>query len=217
MSVHLSVLTGSVDVDLSDFFGSAGVGVTLRRLTATQVAEARDRALSALVRARQGLDALAAYGFDGEDTNGVRLNVADFNQMTGVGAVIGAVELGMASVISWRGFTIDQLGDDGQPVLDGAGRPVRIAAPIDRRALAVLMSDDAIQRRLLAEIEKAARILVAEGNGFGSSPGGSSAADPGTHREPTTAPTAEGSASPARRGSRTRPRAPSARKSKTGP
>lgn len=191
-------------VDLGDIY--PGVWVRLRRLTSPQIAAARERTTSALMRAREGLAALADYGLDQADDSGRLLNLASAPEMARVGLAIGAVELSIDAVESWGGvFASPQDAEAG------------IVAPIDRATLAVLLLDDGVCSRVLAEVSKASRLLSAEGNACGSSLDGSSATPRKTTAGQTTAraASATGDRAPAasreRRGA-TAPKSPTARK-----
>lgn len=195
--IRLSLLTAPVEVDLAAA-GYPGVSLTLRRLTAPELAEARDATVSILREARKGLEALKPYGLDGADAAGQRLNPADPDQMIRAGTLVGGVEIAVRAIQAWTGITLDEAGT---------------LAPISRETLSILLQDDAIQRRIMKEVEAAARILVTEGNASGPSPAGSSATRPVTKAAPPTAGTAGGSKSRARAASRAAP-APTAPKSK---
>lgn len=155
--IYLKLERGTRDVDLSDLL--PGVKLVVERLDSTQLAAARERALKSVKALSDGMTALAVYGLDQTDATGATVNLADPDQMARIGALIGAVEVCVDGVKSWN-ITLDK--DATEP------------APITREALAVLLMDDKVQNRIMAEIHAAARILVAEGKGFGASRNGSS-------------------------------------------
>ena len=180
-----------------------GLWVRLRRLTSPQIQAARERTTTTLMAAREGLAALAAYGLDQADDNGRLLNLASPAEMARVGLAIGAVELSIDAVEAWGGvFTSREDAESGTVAL------------IDRPTLAMLLLDDGVCSRLLGEIEKASRLLSAEGNACGSSPDGSSATPRKTTGGRTTAKAASatGDRAPAASAG---PRAATARKSPT--
>ncbi len=163
-----------VHVDLASIY--PGLWVRLRRLTSPQVQAARERTTSTLMRAREGLAALADYGLDQADDNGRLLNLASAAEMARVGLTIGVVELAIDAVEAWGGvFTSPEDAKAGK------------VAPVDRPTLAVLLLDDGVCSRLLDEIGKASRLLSAEGNACGSSLDGSSATPRKTTGGRTTA------------------------------
>lgn len=167
--IRLSLMTAPVEADLSDLY--PGVKVTLRRLRSPELGEARDATNEVLRAAREGLEALKAYGLDGEDASGRRLNPLDPHQMIRAGMLVGQVEIAVRAIEAWEGITLE----------DGA------IAPVSRETLSLLLLDDAIARRLMHEIERACRVLVSEGNVSGPSPAGSSAIRPKTEAERRTA------------------------------
>jgi hypothetical protein len=184
--ITIRTLRGPVRADFSDYFGLEpdSVWIRLRRLNSVELDEARRAAIQVVAKVGQSVSALADYGLDGEDTNGVRISVSDVGQMSRVGRLIETVEVAMKAVIEWGGFSLVK---DGPP------------APVDRQTLAVLLLDDGFERRLTGDIELAARILVAEGNVSGSSPSGFSPLAQ-TASAPNTAATAQSSDRPARPG-----------------
>lgn len=182
--ITIRTLRGPVQADFSDYFGlpEGSVWIRLRRLTSVELDQARRVAIQVIAKVGQATSALADYGLDGEDTNGVRISVHDVGQMSRVGRLVEVVEVAKSAIIEWAGFTLD--GEGGPP------------APVDRQTLAVLLLDDGFERRLSAEIERAARILVAEGKGSGSSPSGFSPRAQ-TVLDPNIAATAQRSGAPA--------------------
>jgi hypothetical protein len=155
--VYVKLERGLKDVDLSDIL--PGVTLTIERIDTMQLAAAHDRAQKAIKALSDGVLALTSYGLDGADTKGKTVNLADPNQMFRIGSLIGAVEVAMEGVKAWN-ITLDP----------GATEP----APINRESLSVFLMDDAVQNRVLGEIQFAARILATEGKGSGASQNGSS-------------------------------------------
>ncbi len=145
--IRLSRLTDPVEVDLSKHY--PGFKVTLKRLTAMDWQAATSTSSAALNAAKNGLAALADYGLDRPDANGVRLSPLDLEQMTRAGYLVGCVELCMLGILNWEGVELE----DGAP------------APINRETLSILLQDFALSRALLDELTKAARILISEGEG----------------------------------------------------
>jgi hypothetical protein len=202
--IRVALLKGPVDVSLADRY--PGVSVTLERLTGQDLAEARAQADGVIASLRDSHAALGAYGLDQPDADGRLLNPRDLNQMGRVGRLLFSVEASVRAVKAWTGITVS--AEDAAALnLDRArlapagatprGEPLFVA-PIDRRVLAVLLLDDAFERRLLHEIELAARVLVTEGNVSAVSPNGLTAPG-GTASDLTTAATAPSAGSPAPR------------------
>lgn len=155
--IRLSKLTEPVWVE--DFPGfPPSLRIKVRRLRASQMEAARAAQATTIRRLRDGREALADYGLDGVDADGAMLNTADPGQMTATGWLIGAVEIAHAAIIEWEGLT------------DETGK----SAPITKPFLALLLEDNRIQRKLMAEIEVASRIVVLEGNVSGVPLNGSS-------------------------------------------
>jgi len=169
--IVLSLLTDPVEVPLPDV--GPGVSVTLRRLTAPQLAVANARAQDAVRQLAGGLASINDYGLDS-------LNPLSPEEMLQAGHLIGSVETALAALISWRGISLE----DGSP------------APITRQTLSILLQAEAIDHALRAEITAACRILTVtadpadptEGNGSGPSPAGSTATRPDMTAAPATAP-----------------------------
>ena len=170
--VRLKIERGLREVDLSDLF--PGVTLTIDRLDSGQIAAAHDRAQKAVKSLRDGIDALGTYGLARADASGARVNLADPDQMFRIGSLIGAVEVAFIGIKSWN-ITLDSEGTE--------------PAPINRESLAAFLMDDAVQARVLAEIQRAARILVAEGKDFGALQNGCST-DGQTAEAPNSATTA---------------------------
>lgn len=191
-------MTEPVEVDLSSLY--PGVKVRLKRLTTMDQEQAWSVARSILAEAEKGLSALTAYGLDGSDANGVRLSPFSLEQMTGVGYLVGCVEVCLIGILSWEGVTID----DGSP------------APISRETLSLLLQDNALCRRLMEELTQAARILIVEGKDLAGSQDGSSATRPKMTEGQPIAETVQRAASPAPAASQPPPGA-TARKSKMRP
>lgn len=168
MIVVGELLTGPVEVKLDDLY--PGFWVRLNRLTALDLAEARAAALQGLEALRRGRGALALYGLDQPDETGARLNTRDPGQMLRIGRLIEEAEVMVRALVAWGG------------IVTATGE----AAPIDRKVLSVVLMDDGISRRLVREVELAARILVQEKNVSGLSPNGSEAGDP-TASDPSSA------------------------------
>lgn len=193
--IRLSLKTGAERVESRTY---PGVAYRLRRLPTQEMQAARSAAMAVLQQAREGMDALAPYGFDGADANRVRINLRDPEQMLGVGFVVGAVEVMLRALEGWEGVQTEE----GEP------------APIDRRYLSVLLQDDNESTFLLSRVDELSRLLVTEGNASGPSPLGSTATRPATEVGRATATGATKRPSPARAASRAGA-ASSARKSKT--
>jgi hypothetical protein len=181
--IRLSLKTGVERVESRRY---PGVVYHLRRLRTQDMQAARQAALGALQAAREGIEALAPYGFDGEDANRVRINPRNVEQMMGVGFVVGAVEVMLLALERWEGVA----GDDGE------------VAPLDRRHLAILLQDDVETNFLLSQVDEISRLLVTEGNGSAPSPAGSTATRRVMKEGQTTAKAAEKAGSPASRASR---------------
>lgn len=194
--IRLSLLTEPVDIDLSGIY--PGVKVRLKRLTAMDWEEARGKAATVLKSAESGLEALADYGLNATDANGVRLSAVDLGQMTWAGFLVGCVELCLLGLISWEGVEVDE----GVP------------APITRETLSILLQDRALCQRLLNELTDAARILISEGKDLAGSQDGSSVTRPQTTGGQTIAEAVGLQASPAPTASPGSPGA-TARKSNT--
>lgn len=155
------------------------VGITLRRLTSADYGEARQAAQAILRNDAELLNLLVKH--DTLPAGGVKgwkrmkdddaLSYAAF--LSGVGIWIGSVECALRGVLAWTGV----VAEDGSPV------------PVSRDALETLMLDEALSSQVMAELDKAARILIIEGEPFGASPSGSSERET-TASAPTTAPAA---------------------------
>lgn len=136
----------------------AGVSVTLKRLTSADYGEARQAAHAILRNDADLLNLLVKH--DLLPTGGVKawkqmkdkdvLAYAAF--ISGVSIWLGAVECAMRGVQSWTGIVCD----DGKP------------APIDRDTLETLMLDETLCSILMNELDKAARILLVEGEPYGA-------------------------------------------------
>lgn len=162
-----------------------GCGVTLRRLTANEFAEARNAATAIVRDSSQLVELLEKHELRPRGKK-IRDLLRDAAFMMGVGQWLAAVECGVRAISAWRGF----VGEDG----------VTPIAP-DREALEVAFLAEPFLDQVLPMIDAAAQLLVIEGNVSGGSPNGSPA--PGrTASPPTTAPTATAAPSRAPRGSR---------------
>lgn len=126
----------------------AGVSYTLRRLDPAEMEAATALAHQAIRAARDGLDALAPYGFDQPDGNGRMLNLRDPHAMMGAGAQIAAVEVMMLALSAWTGWE------------DAGGAP----APIDRPHLSLMLQDYFEREFLMAQVDLLAKHVAAEGN-----------------------------------------------------
>lgn len=143
--IRLSILTGTERVESRRY---PGVFYTLRRLGSDEFEIARQAATQAIRAARDGLEALAPYGFDGPDAHGRNINPRDAVQMMGVGARVGAVEVMMRALESW----------------EGVERAPGVAAPIDRPHLSLILQDIGEHDFLMGAVDRLSRILVTEGN-----------------------------------------------------
>lgn len=181
MGIVLSLKTDPVTVPGPGVY--AGASFTFRRLRTAQMDAARGRVTQVLRDARQGLEALAPYGLDGEDASGARINPLNPIHIAGAHSIVAAVEICLEALESWTG------------VVSQPGGPL---APIDRETLSMLLQDPALCRWLLDQIDKANQILVTEGNGSAGSLGGSSAIRPGIEAGQTIAAAAPPPAKPAR-------------------
>lgn len=126
-----------------------GATYTLRRLGPVEMEAATALAHQALRAARDGLAALAPYGFDEPDADGRLINLRDPLQMMGVGAQVAAVEVLMRALSAWTGWE----GDDGK------------SAPIDRPHLSLMLQDYLERDFLMAQVDQLSKHLAAEGNG----------------------------------------------------
>jgi hypothetical protein len=196
--ILLSVLKEPVERDLSDVY--PGFKVVLRRLDSSQMAEARDRALTALRAAREGLEALDPYGLNDPDSAGRRINPLDAEAMARAGELVGVVEVMVSALVSWEGVL--WLPPEPEGAKPSKRPPKPVLAPINRQTLSILLRDDGIKRRLIREVDLACRLLVTEGNGSGSSRGGSSGTrtNPPTPAAPPIAKAAARRVRPARKG-----------------
>jgi hypothetical protein len=165
-------------VDLSDLY--SGFKVRLRSLTSGDFALARDRASKAMKAFYDGAQSIADYGLDYRDATGGRLDLSDPDQILRVGHVIGSVEVAMLAITEWQGISLE----DGSP------------APVRREALTLLLMDEAVERRLIAEIDAVARILTDEKKDSPASPNGT-ATHASTGSDQNTVPDAPSQASPA--------------------
>lgn len=145
MAYELSKLAvGDVTLDCPVY---PGVKVTLRRLRSSEAAVARDAALKAIRAMSTGAETWSTYGFDEPDAHGVRLKLEDPYIATGALFTVGIVERALVAVRA-----IDGVELEGQPL------------PLDRRGLGLLLQDANVAFWLDAEIDKASRLLSAEGN-----------------------------------------------------
>ncbi len=168
--ILLSQLRDPERRDFSDLFGAppGTVWLTLKRLESPDFALAKQRTLEAIFSARKGRTALAAYGFDKPDETGAYLDATDADTMTGIGLIIGAVEIGMLAVAGIEGI---------QQEVERDGRVVVEPAEVSRANLAMLMRQESVRERFMRAVEELERILVIEKKGFGPSPPGSSQAE----------------------------------------
>lgn len=161
-----------------------GATITLRRLPSPELQAARAAAL-ALVRDHAKLVALVDRHdvWPRDKVTGRRRKVDDFTKdplvMMGLGEWIGAVECGLRSIEAWTGFA------------DVAGAP----APVTREVLEVLFLSEPFMDQVLPLMDRAAQLLVIEGNGSRGSPTGSMAKP--RNRTRATATTAESVRAPA--------------------
>lgn len=162
----------------------AGATVTLRRLPSPDLQAARAAAM-ALVRDHAALIRLIDRHdvWPRDRVTGRRRKVDDFTAdalvMMGLGEWIAAVECGLRAIESWTGFA----GADGAPL------------PVTREALEVLFLSEPFLDQVLPLMDRAAQILVIEGNASRGSPNGSTAKPP--IRTRATATVAENAPAPA--------------------
>ena len=129
------------------------VTVTLKRLTSADYGEAQQAARAILRNDSELLNLLAKH--DLLPSGGIKAwkhmkdgdPIAYAGFVSGIGIWLGAVECGVRGITAWTGI----VGDDKQPV------------PVSREALEVLMLDEALSTELMNELDKAARILLIEG------------------------------------------------------
>lgn len=167
--IVLTQLRGAERKDFSDVFAAPpeSVWLTIRRLESPDFALARRRTYEAIAAAKNGRDALAAYGFDKPDDDGAYLDVAHSDTMTGVGLIIAAVEIGMLAIGRIEGIE-QQVDRDGVTVTE--------PAEVNRANLAMLMRQESCRQRFMRHAEELQRIFVVEKKGSGASPPGSSQA-----------------------------------------
>jgi hypothetical protein len=132
----------------------SGAAILYRPLTAIEREAALATARRAFEAARDGVDALAAYGLD----EGVAWR-DDADLTFGVATLAQLVEMGLRAIVDWEGIT------------DAEGKRV----PVTRENLSALLRDPLyfsfVQQALNAPILE----LSAEGNGSASSPNGAQA------------------------------------------
>lgn len=172
--IVLSRETGPVTAALTGRY--SGVTVTLARLTSPQYAEANQAAQALLRDTPKLLELLARHDLQPAGAEGVRKAVTDPAFMVGIGQWIAAIECACRSVTAWTGV----VDEDREPVEPS------------RSAFEVLCLDDGFSRQLMAEIDKAARVLVVEGKSSRTSLNGSAAPEQ-IASAPKAAATASGS------------------------
>lgn len=152
VSTHREPVTVTLPPPYSD------VTVTLKRLTSIDYGEAR-HAAQATIRDTGALlellikhDRLPPGGIRAWKTMKDKDPAGYANFMSGVGGWLAAVEGGLRGIEAWTG------------VVDGGGQP----ALIDRETLEVLMLDEGLCAQLMGELDRTARILLTEGELFGT-------------------------------------------------
>lgn len=131
-----------------------GVEITLKRLTSADFAEARQAAQSLIQDDARLMVLMAEHDLlPGRNSPKAWKRLKDQDPvayaatLTGIGVWVAAVECGLRGIEGWTGI----LGDDDRP------------APVNRTVLEVLMLDEAFSQQVMAELDRAARILVVEG------------------------------------------------------
>lgn len=131
----------------------AGVTLTLKRLTSADYGEAQQAAHAIVTNDALLLSLLVEHDLlpKGGVKGWKRLKTHDLMGyaafLSGIGVWLSAVECGVRGIDGWTGIMGE--GD--------------AAASVSRETIEVLMLDEGFQRQAMAELDKAARILIVEG------------------------------------------------------
>lgn len=138
----------------------AGCTVTLRRLTSNEFAEAQDAAKAILADKSRLVELIEKHDLRPE---GVRIRelLADLPFLLGVSEWLAAVECGVRAISAWSGFA----DEEGRPIEVPGRRADAEARQRWRTALESAFLAEPLMRQAMREIDRAAQLLVVEGNG----------------------------------------------------
>lgn len=171
MTVRISLMREPVAVTLAPPFDS--VRLVLRRLTSPEFAICRHRALTLIADREAVLIILHRNGLLQTGGDAVRA-FEDANFRAGWAEWLAAIECFIAAVDTIEGVSFGEPGAEKPLALPrDRTRIAGVADPLDpadlevRLAVEQLLLNEALQRQITAEIDAAARLMVAEGKGSG--------------------------------------------------